>query len=662
MTADPPIAKPGCQDICGNVSIPYPFGIGDGCYHSLLYAITCNTSQSPPKPFLNQINLEVAEITLDTMATKIVVVKTPLQRTCGIQDVNISSIDLRGTPYLFYRELNVLLVGGCGASALLVSRSNNMLGGCTTACDRSHVVTKQCLGRGCCSIDLPSSLDFYRVNIFNFGKGADDCTKTMLINGTSIVKEVLDPSLSKVAVVPTVLQWSPGNITMPSDDKNKYCYPAQGPPGNYECYCKSGYYGNPYLPYGCQVPKGCKGCKQECSKVGNRYICASNNGSNSHDDPTKLQLLLIIMLLCGGSVGGLILCFGSMYCINHYIGKRKLNKSKENFFQQNGGLLLKQRISLNQGSNDTTKIFTAEELKVATNNYSKHNILRQESHGTMYKGMLPNKQVVAIKNSKIIDETQVEQFIEEVFILTQINHPNVVKLLGCCLETEVPLLVYEFVPNRSLFDLIHNDRASWLSWKDCLGVAAEVANAISYLHSAASMSIIHGDIKSSNILLDDSCNAKLSDFGVSGLAPIDQSQVFTLVRGTFGYLDPEFFQTTHMSEKSDVYSFGVILVELLTRRKPFVWESGLEDRNLAMHFISSMKRKHFFDILEPRLMEEASQEELISIAKLVEQCLSVKGEDRPSMKDVARELEGLKKQVKPLWSNQGNNESVHAMA
>lgn len=649
ITSDPPIAKPGCQDSCGNVSIPYPFGIGEDCYYSLPYAITCNSSSLSSKPFLSIFNLEVSEIILETepYRNKVLILKTPLQKTCNVRDVNISSIDLKGTPYLFSWDSNTLVVGGCGASALLVDRRGDILGGCSTACDGSHVITRNCTGRGCCSIDFASSLDFYRVNIFDFGKGKNDCTYTMLINSTSLINEDLDPSLSKFTVAPTVLEWTPGNLTMPSDDPNKNCYPLADPPGNYYCSCKYGFYGNPYLPNGCQVPSFCNGCKYGCIIEGNHHHCITK------DSGTRLIPVYVIV----GLVVALMLCSGNMSCIYLCIKRRKHIKMKEKFFQQNGGFLLKQRLAMNQGTSDSTKIFTTQELRIATNNYNKHNILGRGGFGTVYKGILPNNQIVAIKKSKVSDESQVEQFINEVVILSQINHRNVVKLLGCCLETEVPLLVYEYIPNGTLFDHIHNDHARWLSWEHSLRIATEAANAIAYLHSSVSMPIIHRDIKSSNILLDDNYTAKIADFGVSRLVPIDQSQVTTLVQGTFGYLDPEYFQTSHLSEKSDVFSFGVVLVELLTKRKPISWESGLEDRNLAMQFISSIKNNQFFEILEPQILKEASKEQLITIAKLLEQCLSVKGEDRPSMKDVARELEGLKRQVKHPWSNQQNNEN-----
>lgn len=146
--------------------------------------------------------------------------------------------------------------------------------------------------------------------------------------------------------------------------------------------------------------------------------------------------------------------------------------------------------------------------------------------------------------------------------------------------------------------------------------------------------------------MDDNFTAKISDFGASRLVPIDQSQVTTLVQGTFGYLDPEYFQTNHLTEKSDVYSFGVVLLELLTRWKPLLWGSGVEEGNLASYFLLAIKRNQLFDIIEPRLIEDAPEEQLITITKLAQQCLCVKGEGRPSMKEVAKELEGLRKHVK----------------
>lgn len=230
--------------------------------------------------------------------------------------------------------------------------------------------------------------------------------------------------------------------------------------------------------------------------------------------------------------------------------------------------------------------------KKATNNYHESKILGRGGQGTVYKGLLPDGCSVAIKKSIIGDQIQVQQFVNEVIVLSQINHRNVVKLLGCCLETQVPLLVYEYVSNGSVFDHLHNaDHESFISWEARLKIATEAAEALSYLHSAASPPIIHRDVKLANILLDENYNAKVSDFGASRLVPSNKEQITTLVRGTLGYLDPEYFQTSQLTEKSDVYSFGVVLIELLTGLKAISFERPEHERNLTLYFIAVMKEE-----------------------------------------------------------------------
>ncbi|XAR55804.1 Non-specific serine/threonine protein kinase, partial [Bertholletia excelsa] len=479
--------------------------------------------------------------------------------------------------------------------------------------------------------------------------------------------------------VPVVLDWVIANLSCEEARKtnsilcqqNSFCINSDIGFRGYRCRCHAGFEGNPYLSPGCKdidecVDSNSNDCDANaiCINTPGSFNCTCKDGytgdgrKNRHGCMKEGSQFPVIKFSLGLSLGFLSLLIGITW-LYFSVKRRKLIKLREKFFQQNGGLLLKQRISSIEGVVESSKIFTAEELEKATNNYADDRILGTGGYGVVYKGVLSENQVVAIKKSRIMDETQIEHFINEVVILTQVNHRNVVKLLGCCLETEVPLLVYEYVSNGTLFHHLHKGGDSWLSWDNRLRIAAEAAGALAYLHSAASMPIIHRDVKSANILLDNNYTAKISDFGASRLIPLDQTQVTTLVQGTFGYLDPEYLHTSQLTEKSDVYSFGVVLAELLTGNRPLSPERPEEERNLAIHFITSVKENRLFQILEPRLVREGTLEQLQAAAELVRRCLRIAGEDRPTMKEVAIELESLRKFTKHPWVNQQNQgESV----
>lgn len=358
---------------------------------------------------------------------------------------------------------------------------------------------------------------------------------------------------------------------------------------------------------------------------------------------------------------GLLFLTALIYALYKIIKKTKVKRRKGRFFKRNGGVLLKQQNETDSGLVNKTILFTSRELEKATDQFSENRILGRGGQGTVYKGMLTDGRIVAIKKSKIVDESQIEQFINEVVVLSQVNHRNVVKLLGCCLETEVPLLVSEFIPNGTLYDLIQDETGEFpISLNMRIQIATEVAGAVSYLHSATSIPIYHRDIKTTNILLDEKYRAKVSDFGTSRFVSIDQTHVTTLVRGTIGYLDPEYYQSSQFTEKSDVYSFGVVLLELLTRERPTSLTRFGENRILAAYFMLAMKEGRVMSILDATVITEGSRDVLLAIADLAMQCLSENGRDRPTMKEVSIELEGIRMSHVPSTIQAGFEQQKHS--
>ncbi|XP_022886925.1 wall-associated receptor kinase-like 8 [Olea europaea var. sylvestris] len=352
-----------------------------------------------------------------------------------------------------------------------------------------------------------------------------------------------------------------------------------------------------------------------------------------------------------GSGIGLLLLLSTCFWLCKFHEKRKNKKRKQKFFERNGGLLLQQQISNDEAILERTRLFTSKELERVTDHFNESRILGKGGQGTVYKGMLSDGKIVAIKKSILIDENQVGQFINEVVMLSKIIHRNVVMLLGCCLETEVPLLVYEFISNGTLFDHIHDEKDEFqFTWHHRLKIAIEVAEALAYLHYATSIPIYHRDIKSSNILLDEIYVAKVADFGTSMSIAADRTHQTTLVKGTMGYLDPEYFQSNHFTGKSDVYSFGVVLIELLTGQRPISLDRIGEQRSLATRFLLCMEGKNLETILDTKVLHQGNKEEIIAVAKVAQRCLNLNGKKRPTMKEVAMDLESVRMSQKPSTS------------
>nr|XP_015867078.2 putative wall-associated receptor kinase-like 16 [Ziziphus jujuba var. spinosa] len=656
---------PDCQRWCGDVEIPYPFGTTESCALGDKFLINCSNEE----PILGE-NLVVTNISVENHEVSIM---SYIARLCYESKVDQNRPSLKVPMFTISSSKNKFTVVGCDSYGYLYGNyetQSNYSMGCFTRCVNLDRVSANdsCSGIGCCHMDIPPGLKNIYVEPYSFKnytkvamdlnpctyafvveKGKFNFSQDYLLNGFTPEK------------LPLVLEWTIDNDTCAAARHqatpafcrcggNTTTHYFNDSSGSYYCNCKQGFDGNPYTPLGCQdvdeclASNNCTEKGQECINQPGTYTCKSTKDEQ-----------LVTKVIFGVAIGIIAFLVSSSW-LYLVFKRRKVMKLKEKFFRQNGGFILKQKLSREEDySNETVKIFTEEELKKATLNYDASTIIGRGGFGTVYKGFLQDNKIVAIKKSKIVDQSQTEQFINEVIVLSRINHRNVVKLLGCCLETEVPLLVYEFVPNGTLFEHIHDkNKASNLPWEVRLGIAAETAGALSYLHSAASTPIIHRDVKSSNILLDN-YTAKVSDFGASRLVPVDQIEVATMVQGTLGYLDPEYLHTNYLTEKSDVYSFGVVLLELLTGRKALSFDMPEEEENLAKYFLYSLREGRLFEVIESNINKEENKEQLKEVAELAKRCLNLNGDDRPSMKEVAMQLEGLRKTQKHPWVNAGVN-------
>ncbi|OEL15547.1 Wall-associated receptor kinase 3 [Dichanthelium oligosanthes] len=608
---------PGCTTKCGDVSVPYPFGIGANC--SLPgFNLTCDRAHDPPRLLLGDgaTGVKVTDIFLQD-ATMRVVSNAIINQTFPTTVVNGTwgLLGDGGGPFVLSYNHNKFIALGCDVEATLIGDGDTFVTRCSTSCwgiDPGHwdksigdLRCSGCSGNGCCETSIPRYHPSYDVRLTR----VDDPTRYSGLLPTVIVliaeqgwteavwcwmigfnprRALLPPPDELLSNVPVMLEWAmnstspayPGQIKdgtsrCPANgirgacmSNNSYCINMNSTfRSGYACQCSQGYYGNPYLSDGCQD-----------LSIG----------------PSQKRKDLSIGLGVGSGAALLALGLGSIVLARKLKAQRK-KKLRQRFFKQNRGQLLQQLVC-QRADIAERMIVTLEELEKATNHFDEARELGGGGHGTVYKGILSSQEVVAIKKAKIVIQKEINEFINEVAILSQVNHRNIVKLVGCCLETEVPLLVYEFISN---------------------GIS----------------------IKSPNILLDDNLTVKLSDFGASRYIPVDQEGMHTTVQGTLGYLDPMYHMRGHLTEKSDVYSFGVLLIELLTRKKPVSYRSS-QGFGLVGHFVDLLSEGNLDQILDPQVAREGNGE-VVDIALLAAICVKFNREERPAMRLVEMTLESI---------------------
>ncbi|XP_074584322.1 wall-associated receptor kinase 5-like isoform X2 [Curcuma longa] len=684
---------PGCSQSCGELALSFPFGIERGCYKNG-FAISCDRSDpSSPKAFLGSADsmIQVTHISVEQSQTRVPVTSICYNRsgdTVSNQNPYINfNINGAGV-FRMATDRNKLTLIGCNSEGYIRSQADvnglypyRYYTGCEAYCkDASRVVDGVCSGIGCCQVSIPSNLSDSNFRFRDYphrGDMADlsPCSYVFIVDKDYFKFTLADLKMDVNASMPMWLDWafrdaatceeakksSSNYVNNTCRSQNSICVDSDNGAG-YLCNCSQGYQGNPYIADGCLDIDECLSpekypCHGVCTNLEGSYRCECPSGK--HGNPfiapcTSTMSIMGWLFLGISSCLFIAICF-ILICL---FGQKKqydtirrsksmINKDVLQLREENRRLEVENRDlrfykDIVSKYASTMTLFTLQDLRRATNDFDDDHVLGRGGYGVVFKGILEEgHREVAIKRTLIPTERQSDRdkkgFLNEIYLLSQIKHKNVVILYGCCFETHnTPLLVYEFVPNGSLFDLLHKKKGI-ISLEDRLTIAVESAEALAHLHSFKPHPIVHGDVKPNNILLEHDLTAKVADFGISKLLSANQTEALTSPEGTADYADPVLRYEGLLSTKNDVYSFGIVLLELVTRKQPAV---GL----------ASMSKEEVIAALDEQIVPEENIDLLQVVVDLAARCLSPEKEHRPTMEQVASELKEFKRTL--LWSKE----------
>ncbi|XP_060191381.1 wall-associated receptor kinase-like 14 [Lycium barbarum] len=579
-----------CNQHCGFGSngprVPYPFGFSEGC------GIPLNCTESTGEIKLGEYLIQ--NVTSDTL-----MLHFPINCSRRIEDLH----QLNGVNYVMTWR-NGLVLQNCKArrsectipSELPNTRLNIQL------CDMKKE------NASCYSQGIADYLDYNKLR----KTGCGVVVSSILIGVDNDTKNT-SPMFLEFQTME--LSWGLQGNCACDDDANCTSISLPENRNGFRCRCKDGFTGDGF--------RDGDGCRKVSKCNPSKYLSGRCGGT------TKIGVL----------VGGIIAGAGLMaalailrYCIRRRSASLKKRTSAK-------------RLLCEAAGSNSVSVFQYKEIERATNSFSENQRLGIGAYGTVYAGKLHSDEWVAIKKLRHRDPDGVEQVMNEIKLLSSVSHPNLVRLLGCCIENGEQILVYEFMPNGTLAQHLQRERGSGLPWTIRLTIATETARAIAHLHSAMNPPIYHRDIKSSNILLDYSFNSKVADFGLSRFGMMDDSHISTAPQGTPGYVDPQYHQNYHLSDKSDVYSFGVVLVEIITAKKVVDFSRAHSEINLAALAIDRIGKGLVDEIIDPFLEPHRDAWTLSSVHRVAElafRCLAFHRDMRPSMTEVADELEQIR--------------------
>ncbi|XP_028783151.1 cold-responsive protein kinase 1-like isoform X3 [Neltuma alba] len=298
--------------------------------------------------------------------------------------------------------------------------------------------------------------------------------------------------------------------------------------------------------------------------------------------------------------------------------------------------------------------YNYKDLKFATQNFSEETKLGEGGFGAVYKGTLRDGKVVAVKKLTLLHSKKIEEdFLSEVMLISDAHHPNLIQLLGWCSKGRDRILVYEYMKNNSLDRFIFGEKKGHLNWEQRYAIILGIARGLTYLHEQFQVRIIHRDIKTNNILLDDDLQPKIADFGLARFLPEDKSHLSTKFVGTLGYTAPEYAIHGQLSEKVDIYSFGIVLLEIITgqKSKAFKDHGDAEDEFLLPKAWKLYERGIHIELVDDTLdPNDYNAEEVKKIIEIGLLCTQASAELRPSMSEVIVLLQGndlLENMMKP---------------